>query len=307
MHLSRAFIGTLAAMFFLLPGLVRAEGDLLPSILIPGEDWQVVAEGITFADGASADAEGNFYFCDLKAKPPVVYKVASDGKTKTKIAEIGVSGTKFGPDGKLYCVGGPKAVVIDLPDGKITVISEALKTNDLAINHAGQIYITETGKKQVTYLDSKTGQAKAADVGINKPNGIGFLPNQKTLIVSDYGGLNIWAFTVQADGSLTDKRVWGTMHAPEKKPTIAGGDGMTIDETGRAYVTTALGLQVFDANGQLLGILPKPQEGALTNAAFAGPDRCYLYLTCGNKVFRRKTQVKGALTFEDPAAAADKK
>jgi len=306
MSTSRISLGILATLSFLLPAIARAEGDLLPSILIPGEDWQVVADGITFSDGASADAEGNFYFCDLKAKPPIVYKVAPDGKTKTKIAEVGVSGTKVGPDGKLYGCGAGKAVVIDLSDGKVTTLAENLKTNDIAINHQGQIYITETGKKQVTYLDAKTGQAKAADVGINKPNGIGFLPNQKTLLVSDYGGLNVYAFTVQADGSLTDKRPWATMHAPEKKPDIAGGDGMTIDETGRAYVTTALGLQVFDANGQLLGILPKPQEGALTNAAFAGEGRCYLYLTCGNKVFRRKTQVRGALTFMDPAAAEKK-
>jgi enterochelin esterase family protein len=303
MTTSRISLGILFALLFALPAVVRAEGDLLPSILITGEDWQVVADGIAFADGASADADGNFYFSDLKSKPPVIYKVAPDGKTKTKVAEIGMSGTKIGPDGKLYAVGGGKAVVVDLSNGKVTTLAENLKTNDIAINHLGQIYITETGKKQVTFLDAKTGQAKAADVGINKPNGIGFLPNQKTLLVSDYGGLNVYAFTVQADGSLTDKRPWATMHASEKKPTIAGGDGMTIDETGRAYVTTALGLQVFDPNGQLLGILPKPQEGALTNAAFAGEGRCYLYLTCGNKVFRRKTQVKGALTFEDPGAA----
>ena len=221
------------------------------------------------------------------------------------MAEVGVSGTKIGPDGKLYGCGAGKAVVIDLSDGKVTTLADNLKTNDIAINHLGQIYITETGKKQVTFLDAKTGQVKAADVGINKPNGIGFLPNQKTLLVSDYGGLNVYALPFRPMVPLPI-RPWATMHAPEKKPTIAGGDGMTIDDTGRAYVTTALGLQVFNPNGQLLGILPKPQEGALTNAAFAGEGRCYLYLTCGNKVFRRKTQVKGRLTFEDPTAVEKK-
>lgn len=274
--------------------------DKLSTILVPGEDWQVVADNIGFADGASADAEGNFYFSDLKSKPPAVYKVAPDGKTRTKIADVGMSGTKIGPDGRLYAVGGGKLVVIDLANGKVSTLTENLKTNDIAINHRGQIYLTETGRKQVTFIDSKTGQARPADVGITAPNGIGFSPDQKTLIVSDYGGLNVYTFSVADDGTLSNKKPAMTMKAPEKKPNVANGDGMTIDSAGRAYVTTALGLQIFDADGTLMGILPKPQPG-LTNAAFAGPDRSYLYITCGTKVFRRKTQVKGSLAFEPPA------
>ena len=296
-------LGLLIALPLFLPTLSRADSnDGLSSILVPGEDWQVVAEGIGFADGASADAEGNFYFSDLKSKPPAIYKVAPDGKTRTKIADLAMSGTKIGPDGKLYACGGGKAVAIDLADGKVSTLAQNLKTNDIAINHRGQIYLTETAKKQVTFLDPKTGKAMAADIGITAPNGIGFSPDQKKLIVSDYGGLNVWTFDVAEDGTLSNKKPAMTMKAPDNKPTVANGDGMTIDTAGRAYVTTALGLQIFDADGTLLGIVPKPQPG-LTNAAFAGPDRAYLYITCGTKVFRRKTQAKGSLAFEAPAEA----
>lgn len=276
--------------------------DALSKILLPGEDWQVVADGIGFADGASADAEGNFYFSDLKSKPPAIYKLAPDGNTRTKVADLGMSGTKIGPDGKLYACGGGKAVVIDLADGKVSTLAKNLKTNDIAINHRGQIYLTETAKKQVTFLDSKTGTATPADIGITAPNGIGFSPDQKKLIVSDYGGLNVWTFDVGEDGKLSNKKPAMTMKAPDSKPTVANGDGMTIDTAGRAYVTTALGVQIFDADGTPLGILPKPQPG-LTNAAFAGTDHAYLYITCGTKVFRRKTQAKGALAFEAPNEA----
>lgn len=41
----------------------------------------------------------------------------------------------------------------------------------------------------------------------------------------------------------------------------------------------------------------------MVNAAFAGPNLQYLYLTCGNKVLRRKTKVKGALGCLSPASA----
>ena len=279
-----------------------AESAALSAILVPNEDWQVVAENLGFSDGSCADAEGNLYFSDLKSKPPAVYKISPDGK-QTKIAEAGMSGNKIGPDGRLYGCGGGKVIAFELPGGKATVLAEGLKTNDLVVTHQGFIYITETGKKQVTFLDVKTGKTVAADVGINAPNGIAVTPDQTRLLVSDYGGLNVWSFAIQPDGSLTDKKAAMTMKAPEKKPTVAGGDGMTVDTAGRSYVTTALGLQIFDADGKLLGILPKPQNAPLTNAAFAGEGHHYLYVTNGSKIFRRKTQATGALFFQTPPTA----
>ena len=71
-------------------------GDLtLHRLLIEGEIWQPVAEGIGFADGPCTDAEGNFYYSDLKGN--AVFKIALDG-TKTTVIEEPASGLKFGPD-----------------------------------------------------------------------------------------------------------------------------------------------------------------------------------------------------------------
>jgi enterochelin esterase family protein len=280
-----------------------ASADRLSEILVPGEDWQVVAENLGFADGASADAQGNMYFSDLKSK--LVYKLTPDGK-QTKIAEAGMSGTKMDPDGRLYGCGGGKVMAFTLPDGKATVIAEGLKTNDIVITHKGYIYITETGKKQVTFVDAKTGQTKAADVGITAPNGIGVTPDQSRLLVSDYGGMNVYSFAIGEDGTLSDKKSAMTLKAPENKPTVAGGDGMTVDSAGRCYVTSALGLQIFDAAGQWMGVLPKPQPG-LTNAALAGTNQDYLYITCGTKVYRRKVQAKAALGYQAPLAGPAQK
>ena len=51
---------------------IDTKGDLggdmtLHRLLIEGEGWQLVAEGLGFADGPLSDAEGNFYFSDMKA------------------------------------------------------------------------------------------------------------------------------------------------------------------------------------------------------------------------------------------------
>ena len=272
--------------------------ESLQDILVPGDDWHVAVDGLGFADGLSCDRDGNLYFADLRGAGAGVYKLAPDG-TKTKLADGGRSGTRVGPDGRLYACGGKTLVAINLADGKVTPVAEGIGTNDLAVSSSGHVYITDTGKKQVTLVDPKTGKASAADTGIAAPNGIGLSPDHKTLYVSDYGGTHVYAFTVQPDGSLTDKQALMTMKTPENKPTVAGGDGMAVDASGRIYVTTALGLQIFDADGKLLGTLPKPGTGPLVSAGFGGKDLDLLFVACGDKLYVRSTRTKGSAT---PAA-----
>ena len=267
--------------------------DGLAGIVTRGEDWKVAVEGLGFADGLSYDAEGNVFFADLRGAGAGVYKLSPDG-TKTKLTSGGRSGTRLGPDGKLYACGGKTLVAINPAGGKDTPVADNLGTNDLVVSRHGHVYITDTGKKQVTCVDLKTGQAKAADTGITAPNGIGLSPDGRTLYVSDYGGVNVFAFKVQPDGTLSDKKPLMTMKAPENKPTVAGGDGMTVDAAGRCYVTTAIGLQVFDADGKLLGVLPKPGTGPLVSAGFGGKNLDTLYVACGDKIYSRETKVKGA-------------
>jgi enterochelin esterase family protein len=276
------------------PASASQRSDPLSNILVPGDDWKVAVDGLGFADGLSNDADGNLYFADLKGDNAGVYRLSPDG-TKAKIASGGRSGTRLGPDGRLYACGGKTLVAFDLAaNGKETPIADGLGTNDLAVSSRGHVYITDTGKKQITLLDPKTGKATPADTGITAPNGIGLSPDHATLYVSDYGGTNVYAFKVQPDGSLTDRKPAMTLKAPENKPTVAGGDGMTIDSAGRVYVTSALGLQIFDPQGKLVGVLPKPGTGPLVSAGFGGKDLDQLYVACGDKLYKRKTNTTGA-------------
>ena len=270
-----------------------AAGAGLNEILVEGDDWQVAVDQLGFADGLSFDARGNVYFADLRGPNAGVYKLAPDG-AKTKLYDAGRSGTRLGPDGRLYACGGKTLVAIDPAGGQASTVVENIGTNDLAVSKHGHVYITDTGRKQVTLVDPTTGEVKAADIGITAPNGIGLSPDHSTLYVSDYGGVHVYAFTVNADGTLTGKKALMTMKAPENKPTVAGGDGMAVDAQGRCYVTTAIGLQVFDKDGNLLGVVPKPGTGPLVSAGFGGETLDVLYVACGDKIYRRKTKVAGA-------------
>lgn len=297
-------------MIVALIGIARAysaeDEKQLSAILIPGQEWQAVAQDLSSADGLCIDANGGVIFCQMRAKPPAIYKLADDG-TLSKIADGSRSGTRMGPDNKLYAVGAAQALMYELPGGAMTVLAEKISTNDLAVSHKGLLYLTEPGKKQITLIDPKTRQVRAVDNGITSPNGIALSPDQKTLYVSDYAGLNVWAFNVKPDGTLSDKKPLMTMKAPENRPTASSGDGMTVDADGRIYVTSAVGLQIFAPTGEALGILPKPKPGGMMSTTFGGKDLDYLYVSCGDTIYRRKTNTKGLLPFQAPAGESTSK
>ena len=279
-----------------------AGDEALSKVLIDGEGWQMLAENLGFTDGACADADGNFYFFDL-GKGVGIQKISAEGKVSTFIdATPKCSGLKFGPDGRLYaCTQGPKkqVVAIEVPSGKITVLADNVQPNDLVVSRKGYAYFTETGKGQVTIVDAK-GTLRVGATGINAPNGISLSPDQGTLIVSEYKGTNVWAYRVNADGSLDAGARYMELRTPVGKPD-SGGDGSTTDAAGHYYVTSHLGIQMFDSTGRMGGIIAKPTIKGCVSVAFAGPNLEYLYACASDKVFRRKLKVKGVL-FHTPAS-----
>jgi enterochelin esterase family protein len=284
-----------------------AGDEALSKVLIDGEGWQLVAEGFQFTDAACADADGNFYFSDLPRG--AVHRVTPEGQVALFL-ENGpkVSGLKFGPDGRLYaCTQGPKPQVIalTLPSKEISVLADDVQPNDLVVSHKGYVYFTVTGKGQVTIIDAK-GTTRVGATGINAPNGITLSSDQGTLAVSEYRGTNVWVFRVEPDGSLTHGSRYMELRTPVGK-TESGGDGSTTDRQGRYYVTSHVGIQMFDSTGRLGGVIAKPQNKGCVSIAFAGRDQEYLYACCSDKVYRRKTKAKGTLFFRAPAAPVENK
>jgi enterochelin esterase-like enzyme/sugar lactone lactonase YvrE len=280
-------------------------GDMtLMKLLVPGEGWELVVDGLGFADGPCCDAEGNFLYCDMRSNE-IVRISAADGSRKV-IAQESVSGLEFGPDGTLYaCQGSKKRVIaINVESGEVTEVASDLQPNDLAVTSDGIIFITETGKQQVTRIDPKTGEATAADVGINGPNGIALSNDGGTLVVSDYRGVRTWMFRVNPESTLDARSPTLAMrlpvnpegewqfHQPPPYADVSKGDGLAVDRAGRWYVTSAVGVQVFDPTGRLSGVLPAPRpDKPLTSCILAGPDRDHLYITNGDTIWRRKLTI----------------
>ncbi|MCB1212406.1 MAG: SMP-30/gluconolactonase/LRE family protein, partial [Verrucomicrobiales bacterium] len=177
------------------------KGDLtLLRLLVPNQTWEVVADQLGFADAPCADAEGNFYFSDMKA--PAIYRVDATTGERTVVAKESVSGLEFAPSGLLIGCQGSKSQIISIDPrtGDTQVIAGNVKPNDLAVTADGFALITETQAQQVTRINLATGEVSVADVGITRPNGIALSNDGGTLAVSDYGGESTWTFRVNSIG-----------------------------------------------------------------------------------------------------------
>jgi enterochelin esterase family protein len=271
----------------------------------PG-DWELVGEGYGFVDAACGDAEGNFFFSDLPRG--TLHRVPAAGGAAAPWLEKGprVSGMKFGADGKLYAASQgelegeqkdrKRIVVIDPGTKAIETVAVDVQPNDLVVSRAGFIYFTDTRAGAVVRVPTSArdmSRPPAVAGGIKTPNGIALSPDQTLLIVSEHEGAAAWTFLVAADGSLRGGERSLQLSTPEGK-TGSGGDGMTMDAAGRPWITSHLGVQVFDSTGRLGGVLSRPQEKAAVSCDFAGPGRSYLYLLSSDRVYRRKTLTVGA-------------
>lgn len=79
------------------------------------------------------------------------------------------------------------------------------------------------------------GNVDVAASDIVFPNGSVITPDGGTLIVAETLALRLTAFTINADGSLTDRRVWADLSAVMGAP-----DGICLDAEGAVWIANAI-------------------------------------------------------------------
>ncbi len=276
----------------------------LKELLLPGEDWQLVGEGYKFTEGTTVNAKGEVFFNDIPASK--TYKIALDGKvTEFPADSKKANGQHFGPDGKLYAVSTaePKILTYDT-DGKMSVVAEGIRGNDLVVAHNGNCYVTDPNTSGANTNTSKVwlikpdGTKKAVDTGLKFANGITLSPDQSLLYVADSRSHWVYSYQIQPDGTLQHKQRYYHLHVPDTADD-SGADGMRVDRDGRLYVATRLGLQVCDQAGRVNCIIPTPNS-KMANLTFGGANFDTIYAACGDKVYKRKLKVKGAQAWDAP-------
>jgi gluconolactonase len=277
------------------------KNQFLKDILIENQGWELVSEGHTFTEGTTANAAGEVFFVDIPNSKS--HKIGLDGKLTTlNVPEKKSTGQAFGSDGNRYVVSrGALQIVKFDKENKETILAENQTGNDLVVAKNGNIYLTAPDgreKPSKLFLIRPNGEKVELDNGLQFANGITLSPDQTQLYVTESMTHWVWAFQIQADGTLKHKQKFGWLHTKANED-YAWGDGLKCDQDGRIYVATRSGIQILDQLGRVNAIIPVP-TGISSNLCFGGKDFDTLYVSCEDKVYKRKVKTRGANTFETP-------
>ncbi len=261
--------------------------------------------GFQFTEGPACDDKGNLFFSDIPANR--IHKSDPQGNlTIFREPSNNTNGNMFNGRGELVGCEMQGRVVAVSPDGQtVRPIAEHYEgnrfnaPNDLVIDKQGGVYFTDPhfrapeplpqGVTAVYYVGPDSTVTRLID-DLKAPNGVILSPDEQTLYVIPSGQAEMMAYAVESPGKLGKGRVFCTLKQAEGQ-SGKGGDGLTVDEKGNLYITSGLGLQVFDPQGKMLGIIELPEQPA--NATFGGPDGKTIYATARTSVYAVPMAVKG--------------
>jgi gluconolactonase len=288
----------------------QSKNPFLTDILVENEGWEVVGDGYGFTEGTAVNAAGEVFFHDIPNSK--TYKIGLNKALSIyNDKAMKASGAAFTPAGVMAMATGawgdpPTRAVLSF-DGQTTkTIADSAACNDITVAYNGNIYITQPDGRErpgKLILIRPNGKKEIVDTGLKFPNGLCLNPDQTQLYVTESATHWVWAFTINTDGTLSNKQKYGYLHVRDTEEW-AWSDGLKCDRDGRIYVTTLSGIQVMDQLGRVQAILPTPTaKGQVSNLCFGGPNFDILYASSADKVFRRKVKVKGANAFEKPFKA----
>jgi sugar lactone lactonase YvrE/dienelactone hydrolase len=271
--------GNAAAATAAPPAPVLPPTTSIPGVLESLESWKVVWswQGNN-ADGPIAGDNGTLIFANNDAGNVIQFDPAT-GLAKVAHGNVNTAGAvSRSKNGALFVAErGLGGGIVQLEPQRRVLANrfngEPLECvggviNDLTADARGGVYFSVTGARDSgVFYASPAGVVSQYGKNVPSANGIVLSPDEKTLYVTN--GAVVYAFDVQADGSLTNQREFGKLQGGE------AGDGSAVDQQGRLYVATGKSVDVFAAEGKLVGTIPGPQ--GLHGTFFGGKDRKTLY------------------------------
>lgn len=266
-------------------------------LLAPGFNWELVSSGHELVEAPACNAAGEVFFCDSRAGR--IYRSGTDGKTRVFAEQTGrVSGMAFGPDGKLYaCQSSRRRIVRYTDSGTEEVVHGEANCQDL-VTLPKCFYYTDPVMPGVWWSDY-AGNRRKVDEMTPAPMGICPTADQAFLHLASGDNSVTYHFRIKPEGDLEFRQPLGHLHSPPGDGD-AGAGGMAVDSQGRLFVATKLGVQVLDQLGRTNLILSKPSSAQINGVAFGGTEFDTLYVTCGERVYRRRLKVKGAHSYLAP-------
>ena len=215
----------------------------------------------------------------------------------------------------LSCLTRGRSVVRLEQDGSIVPVAshydggKLTSPNDIVVKSDGSIWFTDPdygflhpefghGDKPEqdhnrVYMIDPSGEITAVSDDFDKPNGIAFSPDERTLYVGDTGRTHgefrnhqIIRYDVSLGGSAVVNPTVFTVIEPGVP------DGFRCDENGNLFVSAGDGIQVFNPAGDLLGKILTPEVAA--NCSFRMSDKQRLFIGATSALWSIDLNTKGA-------------
>ena len=294
----KIFPGFFFLLFTIATNNVAAQDD---NLIASGATLQLISNQFSFTEGSSVDKKGNIFFTDQPNDK--IWKYDTDGKLSVFLDKTGRSnGTYFDHKGNLLtCADGRNEIWSIDKNGKVKILLKDYEghrlngPNDLWVDKKDGIYFTDPyyqrpywerkspdikGEK-VYYLPKAKKQPIVVAEDLLQPNGIVGTPDGKYLYVADIKDRKTYRYTINKDGSLSDKQL----------VIEQGSDGMTLDERGNIYLT-GNGVTIYNKDGKKIMNISVPSKWT-ANVCFGGKDRKTLFITASESIYTIAMNVKG--------------
>ncbi len=265
-------------------------GPRTQEVLIPGEDWQLVAEGFKSTRGPASNANGEIVFADTSNNK--LHRIELDGKVSVFVEDAAHANcTTVGPDGSVFTISekSDKLLRYD-PSGKMSVVLEGIIGHSILARPDGNLYVT-TNDDGLHCPGSvwlvKDNKKLQVDSGIRFATGMAYRPDQWLLSVAEGHSKRVYSYQINEDGSLGNKERFFHLHVADWDDD-SGPESLCYSLEGRQFIATRCGVQITADDGPTQIILPVPDRSRVIGVAIGGPEMDTLFAFCANKIWKRK-------------------
>jgi gluconolactonase len=255
----------------------------------PDGSYRNISEGKMQTNGLYPYKNGNLLVCDMIGHR--VLEMTTEGRIVRVVADR-YEGKK---------IDGPNDIITDAKGGIYFTDPQFTMEAEKFQPGRAVYYISPEGK--MTRITEPNEFAM--------PNGILLSPDGKTLyinncyddeswypVVSDKKNY-VWAYDVNEDGTISNGRQFAKVflvdNVLDRKARSSSADGMAIDKMGNIYVATYYGVQIFNSEGQFVGMINLPSFPV--SLCFGDDDMKTLYIVSYTKVYKIRTNMEGYVNY----------
>jgi sugar lactone lactonase YvrE len=190
--------------------------------------------------------EGRLWFSNWGAQEIVAVNAQGDSEVMARAPTTIPFSIDWLPDGRMLVVSGPEALLLrQEPGGSLVTHADLSRLaggwNEIVVDGRGNAYVNGSDfdfrgggefKPGIIALVAPDGSVRQVADGIAFPNGMVVTPDNATLIVAESFASRLTAFDIDADGSLSNRRVWAELGQ--------GGDGICLDTEGAVWCSVTI-------------------------------------------------------------------